>query len=218
MEGALPSRRLAAFHEFALDWLPPRPARVLEVGCGSGELTLALDADGYSVLGIDPRAPEGAIFRQIQLEELEDEAFDAVVASLSLHHVDSLGAAAAKLRRLLRAGGVLVLEEFARERFTGPAAAWYFHQRHALAAVGAGEAPDGQFEAWLRTWHEEHSDVHPLGDLRSELEPGFDERYSAWGPYLFDYRLADSLEPVERELIDAGAIEPLGFRYVGERR
>jgi precorrin-6B methylase 2 len=34
--------------------LPQPPARVLEVGAGSGELACALRADAYDVLAIDP--------------------------------------------------------------------------------------------------------------------------------------------------------------------
>jgi len=37
-------------------------------------------------------------------------------------------------------------------------------------------------------------------------------------PYLYRYRLHEAVEPVERELIDRGAIQATGFRYVGEVR
>jgi hypothetical protein len=112
-----------------------------------------------------------------------------------------------------------VLEEFARERLAGTTGRWYFHQRRAMEAVGLDDAPVGDdFDAWLAGWHESHADVHPAGDLRRALEPRFEERVFGWTPYLYDYRLSDALEPFERELIEAGAIEPVGWRYVGAVR
>ena len=67
---------------------------MLEVGCGDGSLARELASAGYDVLAIDPVAPDGPIFRRTTLEELDDPGlFDAVVASLSLHHVHDLGAA-----------------------------------------------------------------------------------------------------------------------------
>jgi SAM-dependent methyltransferase len=213
------SRRLRALYEFVLSQLPSPPARVLEVGCGDGDLSRGLARAGYSVTGIDPEPPEGAIFRRARLEDYYDDGeFDAVVASVSLHHVDDLGSAVERVEQLLRHGGLLLLEEFAKERFAGATAEWYYHQRRALAAVGSDAAPITEdFEVWLRRWHEEHADIHPLTDLRRELDARFLQRYCGWVPYLFDYGLNDSFESVERELIESGAIEATGFRYVGER-
>ena len=45
--------------EFVLDQVGLPPDRVLEVGCGEGELAHALARAGYSVTAIDPQAPEG---------------------------------------------------------------------------------------------------------------------------------------------------------------
>src|SRR5262245_14012710 len=201
--------RLAAFTEFALAHLPAPPARVLEVGCGDGEVAVALARAGHDVTAIDPNAPVGEIFRRKTLEEFEDRRFDAVVASLSLHHVVDVPAAFDKLDSLLRPDGVLVLEEFDKERIAGPTARWYFEQRD--------DVPD-DFETWLRGWHEGHEDVHPFGRLKRELDARFDERLFVRTSYLYDYRLDDSLEPVERELIESGAIEAVGVRYVGSLR
>jgi ubiquinone/menaquinone biosynthesis C-methylase UbiE len=214
---ALPSLRLARFFEFALEQLPSPPARVLEVGCGRGDLARALAEAGYAVVAIDPQAPDGAIFRQTRLEDFADEdGFDAVVASVSLHHLADLDAAFDKIAGLLREGGVLVVEEFAKERLEDVTARWYFHQRQARAAVD-GEAMPDEAETWLGEWRERHADVHPFTDVRRALDARFVEVSWAPGPYLFDHWLDDAVEPLERKLIEAGAIEPCGVRYVGRR-
>ena len=76
---------------------------MLEVGCGQGQLALALDALGYDVVAVDPVAPERPMFRRIEIEELVDpQPFDAALASYSLHHVVDLERVLDKLRVLLK--------------------------------------------------------------------------------------------------------------------
>ena len=207
------SLRLERFHAFTRAQLPSPPARLLEIGCGDGELALALAADGYDVTAIDPRAPEGAIFRRLTLEELDEGlGFDAVVASLSLHHVESLGAAFDKVASLLPPRGTLVLQEFARERLTGTTARWYHEQRRAANEDSVAES----FDAWSHEAEHDLADVHPFAELRRELDRLFVERVLVEVPYLYSYRLDDAVEPVERALIEAGAIEATGVLYAGE--
>jgi SAM-dependent methyltransferase len=205
-------QRLSAFFEFACAQLPPPPARVLEIGCGGGELALALADAGYDVTAIDPEAPDGPIFRRVTLEEFRDGrgAFDAVVASVSLHHVHDLDTGVEKIAALLDRGGVLVLEEFARERLRGPTGDWYYGERRRRD----GTLPD-DFETWLREWGERHR-IHTWEEVHRALDARFEQRYFARVPYLYDFRLEDELEPVERALIEAGAIDATGVRYVGE--
>jgi SAM-dependent methyltransferase len=212
--------RLRSFHAFLQTALPAPPARVLEIGCSGGELALALLGDGYRMTAIDPEAPEGHPFRRIALEDFEADAasFDAVVASLSLHHVHDLESALAKIERVLRPGGRLVLSEFAKERVAGPTARWYHLQRQALAAVGRDDSPaDDRFDRWHSAWVHNRADVHPASDLLAALARRFRQLHLGWTPYLYAYALDDSLEPAERELIETGEIEAVGFRYVGER-
>jgi SAM-dependent methyltransferase len=217
-DGRFSSLRLASFYEFVVSQLPFPAKRVLEVGCGGGELAVALAAAGYRVTAVDPEAPEGSIFRRSRLEDFSDDrGFDGVIASVSLHHVEDPASALDKIAGLLRRGGVLILEEFAKERLTGATARWYYHQRRALAAVGVDDSPiPDEFETWERRWTEDHVDIHPFAALRREIDLRFAERYFATVPYLFDYSLDDALEPLERELIAAGRIEATGVRYVGE--
>ena len=127
---------------------------MLEIGCGKGELARALAAAGYDVVAIDPEAPEGPIFRRTTIEAFDDSGpFDAVVASLSLHHVHDLGAALDKLVRLLR--GPLILNEFAWDRL----------------------------DPMTPEWEEEHEGLHGYGVMRAELDARFEERFFEWRPY-----------------------------------
>jgi SAM-dependent methyltransferase len=216
MSSTMLSKRLAGFRSFVLDTVPP-PARLLEVGCGGGTLALALAADGYDVTAVDPEAPEGSPFRRLRIEDYDDERpFEAVVASLSLHHVDDLPVSVNRIASLLPSGGLLLVDEFARERFTGATARWYHLQRLALAAAGgdAGEVP-AAFEDWERRWHERHGHIFTLGDVRDALAVRFDEQSFEWRPYLYSYHLDDALEPLERAMIDAGGLEATGARYRG---
>jgi SAM-dependent methyltransferase len=145
--------------DFVLSQLPPAPARVLEVGCGEGELARTLAAQGYDVVAIDPEAPEGAMFRRTTIEAFaEPGPFVAVVASRSLHHVEDLAGVLDKLVRLLARGGPLILNEFAWDRR----------------------------EPMTPEWEEEHAGLHGYGAMRAELDPRFEERFFEWRPYSVD--------------------------------
>jgi SAM-dependent methyltransferase len=145
---------VAAPIDFVLSQLPPPPCRVLEVGCGDGELARALAGGGYDVVAIDPEAPEGEIFRRTTIEAFDEPgAFDAVVASLSLHHVHDLGQVLDKLVRL--SPGPLVVNEFAWDRY----------------------------EPMTPEWEEEHAGLHGYGVMRAELDARYEERLFEWRPY-----------------------------------
>jgi hypothetical protein len=197
--------------DFVLSQLPPAPARVLEIGCGKdGGVTPALAAAGYDVLGVDPRAPEGPLFRQITLEELEPERYDAVVAARALHHVADLDVA---LDLLAAAAPLLILDEFAWERMDEPTIEWYEGQHRMLAL--AGSEPHGPPN--LAEWRREHADLHPSDVLRAALNARYDERYVERRPYLYRWLGGPATFELEQMLVDTGLIRALGFRYAGTR-
>lgn len=185
--------------EFVIGWLPTPPARVLEVGCGEGELARRLDAAGFAVTGIDPEAPEGDGFIRTNLESfVADAPFDAAVASRSLHHVGGLDRALASLRDALRPGARLVVYEFASEALDDAAHSW-------LARVGLEYKP-------------ELHDVIALEPLRAALARDFRELVAEPAAYLARELGREDLHAREGEAIAAGELQPTAFRLAYERR
>lgn len=183
------------------------------MGCGKGELALAVAAAGYDVVAIDPVAPEGPILRQIRLEDLEDDArFDAVVASRAFHHMSDLDASLRRVVGILAGGGPFVLDEFAWDRLDAGTAEWYEGQRRIL--IAAGRDPKGVAAA---EWESHHArlGVHGFDLLRAALERHFAARFFEEVPYLWRYLGGEASLALEESLVAVGAIQPLGFRFVG---
>jgi SAM-dependent methyltransferase len=190
-----------------LSQLTRTPSRLLDVGCGDGQVALALAASGHEVTAIDPVAPEGPIFQRVTLEEFASpDSFDAVVASRSLHHIHGLDAALEKIAQL---APLLIVDEFAWDRLDRRTAAWYLTQL---------DRPSISIEECLREWDEEHAGHHGYETLRTAFDRRFHDTYFAWCPYLHRYPGVRADLESEQALIEAGAINALGFRYVGTRR
>jgi ubiquinone/menaquinone biosynthesis C-methylase UbiE len=122
---------LGRMHQEMIRLAEPRPGlRVLDVGCGTGNLLLALGRErtGLDLVGLDPdpralamagrkagRAGVAVDWRRGFAEELPfaDASVDRVFSSMMLHHLDPPAKAAmlAELRRVLRPDGVLVLAD-----------------------------------------------------------------------------------------------------------
>jgi SAM-dependent methyltransferase len=200
-------------HAFVQAHLPPAPSRVLEVGCGRGELARVLARLGYGVVAIDPEAPRGPMFEAVSLEDFaDDEVFAAVVASRALHHIADLAGALDKIAALLQPAGRLIVNEHAYDRLDEPTARWYLERR----ALVDPEAP-ATIEECFDEWREDHGGLHGYASMRMELDRRFTERFFAWTPYLYGELAGAASEPEERALIEAGRIRATGFRYVGQR-
>jgi demethylmenaquinone methyltransferase/2-methoxy-6-polyprenyl-1,4-benzoquinol methylase/phosphoethanolamine N-methyltransferase len=131
--------RAAEMWQTAADLAELSPGEaVLDVGCGTGELAMVLrerlGASG-AVTGVDAspqmialarqkaaRAETRIDYRAAAAEALPfpDATFDAVVSSLMMHHLpdDAKRAALAEMRRVLKAGGRLLLLDLKRPHGT----------------------------------------------------------------------------------------------------
>lgn len=193
---------------------------MLEVGCGDGALALALAAAGHRLLAVDPKAPASSeIFRRVALSELADPGpFDAVVASMALHHIHPLPETLDRLVSLLVPQGLLLLRELDREALDDATLRWYFHQQHALAAVGRRPHPAGDLERFRDSIATDLDGIHPTAVLRAAVAERFDEVSFERVPYLHAWGLDHALEPIERELIERSAIRATGWWYAGRVR
>ena len=110
----------------------PRPDRVLELGCGIGDLTIDLMREDFaaSFVAIDNSevgvqsgrkkaaglngAGRAARFQvgDLNTVELPENHFDMVVAQMSIHHVDDLEHLFAEVARSLLPGGVFAINEY----------------------------------------------------------------------------------------------------------
>ena len=123
---------LGAVHEKMISMAELRPGqRVLDIGCGTGNLLLALgrDEQGVEIEGLDPdtralakaarkahRAGVAASWRPGYAQDLPhaDGSVDRVFSSLMLHHLhddDGKDTLLAEVRRVLRPDGLLVLAD-----------------------------------------------------------------------------------------------------------
>jgi SAM-dependent methyltransferase len=191
--------------------LPEPPARVLEIGAGSGRLARALRAVGYDVLAIDPKSDSEDVL-PVALADVDEPAgsFAAAVAVVSLHHVDPLEESCHRLGELVQPGGTLVIDEFDAGAFEIGAAAWWLEQR---AAIGE---PQPQTAEELVADHREH--LHPLERILEALEPYFELGPPHRGAWLHRWNLGDSLRAVEEDAIARGHLRAVGARLVGRRR
>jgi ubiquinone/menaquinone biosynthesis C-methylase UbiE len=117
-------RKLAV--ALALSHLRP-PARILDVGCGYGIFTYALAGMGFTVAGVDLSPRYVGLAREAgkgrthgaerfhvadaeDLSEFPDASFDAVVSFSTLRYVPRPSRALAEFRRVIRPGGVVVVD------------------------------------------------------------------------------------------------------------
>jgi SAM-dependent methyltransferase len=221
-----PSERwVAATWPFVRSWLPPAPARVIDLGCGSeGGFVPSLRANGYDALGVDPQAPVGAQYRRAEFECASlPEQVEAVVASTSLHHVADPGHVIDRITTTLTPGGRLVVVEWAWENFDEQTADWCFrrlgsdddagwlhHRREEWLASGL------QWPNYLRDWAERER-LHRGDELVRLLSERLQREFLENGPYFFP-DLANTTDADERAAIDAGAINATRIDWAGSRR
>ena len=122
-------------------------ARVLDVCCGTGDLTLALARECRApVLGSDFCHPmlvaargKGAagLFEADALRlPLRDASLDLITAAFGFRNLANYGAGLAEMRRVLRPAGMAAILEFSEPPNPAFAALYHFYSRRILPLIG----------------------------------------------------------------------------------
>ncbi len=229
--------------EFICRFLPRRDERILEVGCGAGELAAHLSKLGFRVTAIDSDEESIASARLLGVDaqvanwpDFSSGSFDAVLFTRSLHHIHPLRGAVETAAGCLQAGGHIIVEDFAYEAADERTLRWFVSASRIIAAAGllikSHEfldemlATDGSLAAWHK--HHDH-DLSNAAQIAAALETVCDNVIAENVPYFFRYltnamdsldqrnAVTEALAQQESELISQGAIIALGRRYVATR-
>lgn len=209
---------VSALGRGVVDLLAARPGeRILDLGCGTGELAADIAATGVQVRGIDADAAmiakarrdhPGLPFEVADGHDFEvDEPFDAVMSNAALHWMLRPDAVIACVRAALRPGGRFVAE------FGGQGNVATIHRAIVASATELG-AHAGQLEdPWYFPSPGEHALRLEAGGFRvrsMELidrpTPLSDDGVAGW-IRMFGGRIIDGVPPDHRDEVIALAVE-----------
>ena len=204
------------------------PSRILEIGCGRGELAAALRARGHDVTALDPNEDSVNAARERGVSAhvspwpspafaREHGDFDGVLYCRSLHHMEDLEGALAGTEAVLRAGGTVVAEDFAFDEASPAARRWLMDVMHSFHVAGALQPESQSFAAAVvahefdpRVWHSEHlpghADGHPLvpaSKMQEALARRFHLEAMERSPYLFRYLIGALPDSVRERALKA---------------
>lgn len=158
----------------------PGDVRVLDVACGTGDVSIALHRKGLDVTGVDisanmmdiarKKAPEITFsYGDASALPFGDGTFDAVTIAFGIRNFDKRGQCIRELHRVLKDGGMLAIAEFSipRNRLWRGVYTMYF--KYVLPAVGRIVSRQSYAYTYLP---ESSFDFPAPGDFLAELSEG----------------------------------------------
>jgi 2-polyprenyl-3-methyl-5-hydroxy-6-metoxy-1,4-benzoquinol methylase len=230
-------------YDFVKRFLPFEGGRILEVGCGAGELAACLFKDGYAVVAIDSDRDSIAAAQRLGVDariatwpDFSDGQFDAVLFTRSLHHIQPLDESVGRAAKSLAEGGRIIVEDFAYDSVDEKTLRWFRSTIRFLEAAGVLIVGDEFLEKILSktetldAWQRNHEhDLHTAAEIGAQLEKMFGGLIRENAPYYFRYT-AGAIAPSEKRdailqafaeqeetLAADGSIVPLGRRFVAVR-
>ena len=213
--------------------------RVLEVGCGRGDVARRLGAGGLEMTAIDlklsdPSPSPGVAFIERDFLHFDDAPYDAIVFTASLHHISPLAAAIDRAYRLLTPGGLFIADDFDLDAPNVETLRWYYDVQDLLSAAELFprervDPPNGDV---VQRWRAAHSDEPPLHtgvQMRRAIAERFDLRDVHGAAYLYRYitkylphdargvAVAQHMYMSERRGIADGTLTAVGLGIVAVR-
>jgi SAM-dependent methyltransferase len=228
--------------DFVKRFLPSESGRILEVGCGAGELAARLVKDGYAV-AIDSDRDSIAAAQRLGVDariatwpDFDAGQFDAVLFTRSLHHIHTLDESVGHAAKSLAEGGCIILEDFAYDSVDEKTLRWFRSAIRLLQATGLLIVGDEFLEKilskteTLNAWQQNHEhDLHTAGETGAQPEKIFSRVIRENAPYYFRY-IAGAITPSDKRdailqafaeqeetLAADGSIVLLGRRFVAVR-
>ena len=227
-------------YDFIRRFLPPGGKRLLEIGCGTGELAAHLTKDGFQVTALDSEREMVAAARRLGVDarlaewpDFRDGLFNAVLFTRSLHHIHPLRAAVRQAAACLSEGGRIIVEDFAYECADEKTLRWFTSAVRLLGAAGVLVERDELLDAVLRQgaslkiWRKHHDqDLSSAAKIQTELENAVGSVLRENAAYYFRYLAKAMANPEKRDAVSKAmadqevemflnsAIVPLGRRFV----
>jgi SAM-dependent methyltransferase len=181
----------------------PVGAKVLEVGCGEGQVACELWQRGYRVTGLDSDSEAIAKAQARGIPAVvaswpkfdSSVSFDAIAFTRSLHHINPLRQAIVRARELLNPNGLLLIEDFALDDVNEETVAWFVKvlrstQGRAQINPVANQLVTKLLSATdvMRTWRDNHPhELHSFTAMNEAIAAQFVVREAQSVPYFYRY-------------------------------
>lgn len=211
--------------------LKTQKGKVLDVGCGDGDLLTILAAAGCVCTGLEKSEDaatkaKGLDIRIATWPDFDETGFDAIIFVRTLHHIMPLGPAVKKAKSLLAPGGFVFVDDFAFAEANAATSAWMYEMVQLLVAQNLIDPSLEEFVAEvydskgdLTPWkNEDFESLNSAGDMEKALKESFPSVEMKRVPYIYRYVTRTLVEGPDKEKLARNILEmetKAGEKYPG---